>query len=45
MSFDSLFIKNLAFDLGADACGVASASAFSGAPEGHRPGDLETAYS
>ena len=31
---------NSSSSLGADVCGFAEAEAFSGAPEGHRPGDL-----
>ncbi|OHD54984.1 MAG: (Fe-S)-binding protein [Spirochaetes bacterium GWF1_51_8] len=33
-------IKDAAFKLGADLCGIASAESFSEAPEGFRPGDI-----
>ncbi len=33
-------IKSIAFDLGADLCGIASAGRFSSAPEGFHPNDI-----
>ena len=33
-------VERLAYEMGADLVGVASADAFGGAPAGHRPGNL-----
>lgn len=40
MFFDSLRIKVMAREFGADLCGIVSASGFSEAPEGFRPVDI-----
>ncbi len=37
---DSNLIKKIAFECGADLCGIASVERFSGAPEGFRPIDI-----
>ena len=37
---DSTRIKQLAADLGADLCGIATEERFSGAPDGFRPRDI-----
>ena len=34
------YVKNIAFECGADLCGVASVERFNGAPEGFRPTDI-----
>jgi hypothetical protein len=37
---DAAQVKSIAQGLGADACGIARAEAFAGAPEGFRPTDI-----
>lgn len=37
---DSVMVKKIALDLGADLCGIAPVDRFEGAPEGHHPRDI-----